>query len=140
MKYRWSKGNKNSPSVLPNGDKIIFLTVGGRTSAVVPSVQKVTGQIAEIAEAAEISQSEEDAVNNDKVGEVVSPKKPKGKRTKQESKSERKGSWPLRAKTIPKEAPTAEKSTKLILSASEDEEDEDEREEDYSPGRKRSRV
>jgi formamidopyrimidine-DNA glycosylase len=39
FKHRWSKGKKNQPSVLPNGNKIVFLTVGGRTSAVVPSVQ-----------------------------------------------------------------------------------------------------
>lgn len=46
FKHRWSKGKKNQPSVLPNGDKIIFLTVGGRTSAVVPAVQKKTGAVA----------------------------------------------------------------------------------------------
>lgn len=40
--HRWGKGKKNQPSVLPNGEKIVFLTVGGRTSAVVPSVQKKT--------------------------------------------------------------------------------------------------
>ncbi|EAW10625.1 putative formamidopyrimidine-DNA glycosylase [Aspergillus clavatus NRRL 1] len=46
FKYRWGKGKKNHTSVLPNGEKIIFLTVGGRTSAVVPSVQKKTGPVA----------------------------------------------------------------------------------------------
>lgn len=46
FKHRWSKGKKNQPSVLPNGDKITFLTVGGRTSAVVPAVQKKTGAVA----------------------------------------------------------------------------------------------
>ncbi|GKZ68174.1 hypothetical protein AnigIFM50267_002800 [Aspergillus niger] len=46
FKHRWSKGKKNTPSVLPNGEKITFLTVGGRTSAVVPSVQKKTGPVA----------------------------------------------------------------------------------------------
>lgn len=45
FKHRWGKGKKNQPSVLPNGEKIIFLTVGGRTSAVVPSVQKKTGAV-----------------------------------------------------------------------------------------------
>ncbi|KAI9851815.1 MAG: hypothetical protein M1838_002673 [Thelocarpon superellum] len=44
MKYRWGKGKKDNK--LPNGNKIIFLTVGGRTSAVVPSVQKKTGPVA----------------------------------------------------------------------------------------------
>lgn len=46
FKHRWGKGKKNQPAVLPNGDKITFLTVGGRTSAVVPSVQKKTGAVA----------------------------------------------------------------------------------------------
>lgn len=45
FKHRWGKGKKNTPSVLPNGDKITFVTVGGRTSAVVPSVQKKTGPV-----------------------------------------------------------------------------------------------
>ncbi|KAL4943368.1 hypothetical protein BDV06DRAFT_139554 [Aspergillus oleicola] len=46
FKHRWSKGKKNKASTLPNGDAITFLTVGGRTSAVVPSVQKKTGPVA----------------------------------------------------------------------------------------------
>lgn len=45
FKHRWGKGNKNAPAVLPNGEKIIFITVGGRTSAVVPSVQKKSGAV-----------------------------------------------------------------------------------------------
>lgn len=46
FKHRWGKGKKNQASVLPNGNKIVFLTVGGRTSAVVPGVQKKTGPVA----------------------------------------------------------------------------------------------
>lgn len=45
MKYRWDKGKKDS-NVLPNGDRIVHLKVGGRTSAIVPSVQKKTGAVA----------------------------------------------------------------------------------------------
>jgi formamidopyrimidine-DNA glycosylase len=45
MKHRWNKGKKGA-NVLPNGDKIIHLKVGGRTSAVVPNVQKKTGPVA----------------------------------------------------------------------------------------------
>ncbi|KAF2145410.1 uncharacterized protein K452DRAFT_264406 [Aplosporella prunicola CBS 121167] len=44
MKHRWGKGKKDA-NKLPNGDKIIFLKVGGRTSAVVPRVQKKTGEV-----------------------------------------------------------------------------------------------
>jgi formamidopyrimidine-DNA glycosylase len=46
FKHRWGKGKKNHSNTLPNGDKITFLTVGGRTSAVVPAVQKKTGAVA----------------------------------------------------------------------------------------------
>lgn len=45
MKYRWDKGKKDS-NVLPNGAKIVHLKVGGRTSAIVPSVQKKTAEVA----------------------------------------------------------------------------------------------
>lgn len=44
MKHRWSKGKKESK--LPSGEKITFLKVGGRTSAIVPSVQKKTAAVA----------------------------------------------------------------------------------------------
>ncbi|KAF7890734.1 uncharacterized protein EAF01_010543 [Botrytis porri] len=46
FKHRWGKGKKDGPTALPNGEKITFLTVGGRTSCVVPSVQKKTGAVA----------------------------------------------------------------------------------------------
>ena len=45
FKHRWTKGKKDAPTTLPNGSKFVFLTVGGRTSAVVPSVQKKTGPV-----------------------------------------------------------------------------------------------
>ena len=53
FKHRWGKGKKDAPNTLPNGEKIVFLTVGGRTSAVVPSVQKKTGPVAKEIEEAE---------------------------------------------------------------------------------------
>ncbi|TVY73195.1 Formamidopyrimidine-DNA glycosylase [Lachnellula suecica] len=46
FKHRWGKGKKDAPTTLPNGDPIIHITVGGRTSCVVPSVQKKTGAVA----------------------------------------------------------------------------------------------
>lgn len=46
FKHRWGKGKKDAPQRLPNGEKIKFVTVGGRTSAIVPSVQKKTGEVA----------------------------------------------------------------------------------------------
>ncbi|KAI0175082.1 formamidopyrimidine-DNA glycosylase domain-containing protein [Pestalotiopsis sp. NC0098] len=42
--HRWGKGKKDHPTTLPNGEKIVFITVGGRTSCVVPSVQRKTGK------------------------------------------------------------------------------------------------
>ncbi|KAJ5899052.1 hypothetical protein N7495_003796 [Penicillium taxi] len=45
FKHRWGKGKKNHSPVLPNGAKITFVTVGGRTSAVVLSVQKKGGAV-----------------------------------------------------------------------------------------------
>ena len=45
MRHRWNKGKKKN-NRLPNGEKIMHITVGGRTSAVVPSVQKKTGAVA----------------------------------------------------------------------------------------------
>lgn len=45
MKHRWDKGKKGG-SRLPTGEKIEHLSVGGRTSAVVPSLQKKTGAVA----------------------------------------------------------------------------------------------
>lgn len=46
FKHRWGKGKKDSSTTLPNGSKFVFMKVGGRTSCVVPSVQKKTGPVA----------------------------------------------------------------------------------------------
>ncbi|OAA51833.1 formamidopyrimidine-DNA glycosylase [Metarhizium rileyi] len=43
--YRWGKGGKGSTRKLPNGEKLAFITVGGRTSCYAPGVQKKTGQV-----------------------------------------------------------------------------------------------
>ncbi|KAM0723052.1 hypothetical protein Q7P37_001251 [Cladosporium fusiforme] len=60
MKYRWDKGKKDS-NVLPNGEKIVHLKVGGRTSAIVPSVQKKTAAVAGDVDSAEVSEDEKPA-------------------------------------------------------------------------------
>ncbi|KAI2628862.1 Formamidopyrimidine-DNA glycosylase N-terminal domain-containing protein [Hypoxylon sp. NC1633] len=44
FKHRWGKGKKDSPTTLPNGSAITHITVGGRTSCIVPSVQKKKGR------------------------------------------------------------------------------------------------
>ncbi|KAI8089240.1 AtMMH-1 [Halteromyces radiatus] len=43
MTYRWNKGKGKGAGVLPNGHKLDFITVGGRTSAYAPSLQKLRG-------------------------------------------------------------------------------------------------
>lgn len=46
FKHRWGKGAKGSSSKLPNGEKLAFITVGGRTSCYAPGIQKKTGKTA----------------------------------------------------------------------------------------------
>lgn len=41
--HRWGKGK--GANTLPNGDKLAWITVGGRTSCYVPAVQKKTGHV-----------------------------------------------------------------------------------------------
>jgi formamidopyrimidine-DNA glycosylase len=43
--HRWGKGQKGAAGHLPSGEKLAFLTVGGRTSCYVPAVQKKSGRI-----------------------------------------------------------------------------------------------
>lgn len=44
--YRWGKGDKGAATKLPNGERLAFITVGGRTSCYAPGVQKKTGTVA----------------------------------------------------------------------------------------------
>lgn len=61
MKYRWDKGKKGEVNKLPNGNKIVHLKVGGRTSAIVPAVQKKTAAVAGDVASSEGLPSEEEA-------------------------------------------------------------------------------
>lgn len=67
FKHRWNKGKKEIPSTLPNGEKISYLTVGGRTTAIVASVQKKVDE--RKGERDENSESEK--VEEDEEGEEV---------------------------------------------------------------------
>jgi formamidopyrimidine-DNA glycosylase len=87
FKHRWGKGKKDSKMELPNGAKITFLTVGGRTSCVVPSIQKKTGAVAgDVGENTKASGkgSKKKAVREEKEGEEgedeVEDEKPKVKK------------------------------------------------------------
>ncbi|KAG9743044.1 hypothetical protein KCU75_g15461, partial [Aureobasidium melanogenum] len=76
MKYRWDKGKKDK-NVLPNGDKIVHLKVGGRTSAIVPRLQKKTGKVAGDVDSAD--EVLEDAADSQ---EETTPKKAKATNAK----------------------------------------------------------
>lgn len=92
MKYRWGKGKKDA-NKLPNGQTITFLKVGGRTSAIVASVQKKTAAVAgdisegaeddaEVKEARPKKGGKRKAVVKDEEDEETAPAKPKRARKK----------------------------------------------------------
>ncbi|KAL3464713.1 DNA glycosylase/AP lyase [Aspergillus heterothallicus] len=85
FKHRWSKGKKNKTSTLPNGEKITFLTVGGRTSAVVPSVQKKTGPVA-----GDVKDEEESSDEREVKRKRTAPKKEEQSAKKTSSKRQSK--------------------------------------------------
>ena len=92
-KYRWGKGKKGDANRLPNGAKIEFVTVGGRTSAVVPSIQKKTGPVAgDVKTPADEEKSDEIAVGEpaDLSDEAeVATKAKSGKRKRASKEGER---------------------------------------------------
>lgn len=84
FKYRWNKGKKDAPQKLPNGEKITFITVGGRTSAVVPSVQKKTGPVSKDVKSEDL---ETGSNGDDKKGGAAGKRK-RGAVKKEESDTE----------------------------------------------------
>lgn len=77
--YRWHK-RKNAKVHLPNGDEVVYVTVGGRTSAIVPAVQKKTGPSTDEteAESARPARAKKETAKKEKNEAVVKPaaKKP----------------------------------------------------------------
>lgn len=114
MKHRWGKGKKDG-NKLPTGEKITFLKVGGRTSAIVPSLQKKTAAVA-----GDVSES----ADGDEVGEAedVEDVKPKrgGKRKAVAAKKEDDEEATEEAK--PAKPKRARKKAELIKEESEEEE------------------
>lgn len=92
FKHRWGKGKKNHSSVLPNGDKITFLTVGGRTSAIVPSVQKKSGAVGKDEDDEESNGTKTQAKRKRSTKKEESDSEPedKGKAQKSEAKKQNK--------------------------------------------------
>lgn len=80
--HRWGKGKKDASTTLPNGAKITFLTVGGRTSCIAPSIQKKTGPVA-----ADVKVGNEDDENSG-LDEKTPRAKPKKKGIATEVKEE----------------------------------------------------
>ncbi|KAF2813247.1 uncharacterized protein BDZ99DRAFT_438256 [Mytilinidion resinicola] len=95
MRHRWNKG-KEGGDRLPNGEKIIFLKVGGRTSAVIPSVQKKTGPVSagikgegdEDEDGAEEKKPKKAKGRGKAVDDDVSPKAPTAKRARKTKQPE----------------------------------------------------
>ncbi|RFU29926.1 hypothetical protein B7463_g6410, partial [Scytalidium lignicola] len=88
FKHRWGKGKKGSPTSLPNGEKITFLTVGGRTSCVVPSVQKKTGAVAGDVKNGELANGVAEELKKNKKAAAKPPASKKRKVVKEEDKVE----------------------------------------------------
>lgn len=70
--HRWGKGK--GAGTLPNGEKLAWITVGGRTSCYAPAVQKKTGHVA--------PGIKEEVLDDGEVDEK--PKKNKGRKRKTE--------------------------------------------------------
>ncbi|KAH7410813.1 hypothetical protein BKA64DRAFT_638473 [Cadophora sp. MPI-SDFR-AT-0126] len=83
FKHRWGKGKKDAATTLPNGAKLTFLTVGGRTSCVVPSIQKKTGPVA-----ADVNEKADDVEIGPDVDEGKKSVKAKGSLKKRKALSE----------------------------------------------------
>lgn len=137
MKHRWGKGKKDA-NKLPNGDKITFLKVGGRTSAIVPSRQKKTAAVAgDVSDGTEDEDVEEDEPKPKKVTKKttktvqkkdeenagvqerkVASKSKRGRskiemeEVKEESEEDEEPPVPKKQKTAPKSASKTKKAVK----------------------------
>ncbi|KAH0292525.1 hypothetical protein M436DRAFT_83133 [Aureobasidium namibiae CBS 147.97] len=132
MRYRWDKGKKDK-NVLPNGDKIVHLKVGGRTSAIVPRVQKKTGKVAEDVESAdEVSEGAADSQEEPTPKKTkAQPKTTKSKKTETTTKDEvaKEDSKPKRTRTTKRRAESDEEDGGSAVK--------EEEAEDTKPGKKR---
>ena len=120
FKHRWGKGKKDSSTTLPNGSKFVYLTVGGRTSCVVPSVQKKTGPVAGDVK----GESAPSDANGAKKGE-----KPKANKKKNSSKPLKKEEAETETEPV-KQNPKKKKRT---VEKKEEEEDEGPLSDDHEP-------
>ncbi|EPE10388.1 formamidopyrimidine-dna glycosylase [Ophiostoma piceae UAMH 11346] len=94
FRHRWGKGSKNEVAQLPSGEKLSFVTVGGRTSCFAPALQKKSGSLPP-------------GIKEEPV--IIKDEKPaKGAAAKKEAASKKATS----TKAAPKKAPAPKKATK----------------------------
>lgn len=137
FKHRWGKGKKDDPKKLPNGASIKHITVGGRTSAIVPSVQKKTGPTAGDLEG---GNAEDGEANRDEEVKAKTKrhehKRPNLKTNKEETENEEEAESEPALKTSTnrkRSIKTVEEETKLKTSHG----DHDGAQEDKPPPKKR---
>ncbi|KAJ4419763.1 hypothetical protein N0V82_004806 [Gnomoniopsis sp. IMI 355080] len=126
--HRWGKGK--GASTLPNGDKLAWITVGGRTSCYVPAVQKKTGHV--------IPGIKEEAAEDDDT--VTKPDNGKGRKGKKQDAEEdevkpKKGSVRRHPAQKDEEADAKPKKGKSRKSAVQETADEE-----VEPPRKKAKV
>ncbi|KAK6515525.1 hypothetical protein TWF506_007857 [Arthrobotrys conoides] len=123
FKYRWGKGKKGN--TLPNGEKIDFVKVGGRTSAYVKTRQKATGGTAVKGEA---EGSDEDSREGKK-----SAKKRKAIKAEEDEAPVKKGKRGPKPKAGDEEVKTpAKRGRKKAVKVEESESEKEEEEEEES--------
>jgi len=94
--YRWGKGAKGSATMMPGGEKLAFLTVGGRTSCYAPNLQKKTGRV--VSGAKEEPVPKEDKRSMSEVTKTGASEQPPKKRKRVEAKLDETDKGSRRAK------------------------------------------
>ncbi|KAL8657002.1 MAG: hypothetical protein Q9226_002358 [Calogaya cf. arnoldii] len=110
FKHRWGKGKKDATQRLPNGAQIKFVTVGGRTSAIVPSVQKKTGEVA-----ADVKDKDSEDENGAEDDDPAERKSKSTKRKAREDGEEEVGRKSISKKKSHKELPSRSRGVKRVV-------------------------
>ncbi|KAI0849840.1 Formamidopyrimidine-DNA glycosylase N-terminal domain-containing protein [Daldinia vernicosa] len=138
FKHRWGKGKKDSATTLPNGDAITHITVGGRTTCVVPSVQKkrarATTTIYDVKE-----ESVEVEVDDDGTESRFFKDKGKGKAKKQVKRGKLEVEIKEEDRPSKKVRTTKAKLVTRVKKEEKEEGDEEEKEDEEKPAPKASR-
>lgn len=106
--HRWGKGKGSG--TLPNGEKLAWITVGGRTSCYAPAVQKKTGHVAPA--------TKEEAVDDGDAEEKPKKAASKKRRAKDNTEEEEPKSKKSKAKKV--EAQESDKEESTTQAADED--------------------